>query len=99
MSPHGGDFLDLKLSYYMVPNHLTSRDSAVELRIILYLAKQRVMRKADVQGQPQCRRKETITGFPFLSGIGSLEDEGALDPISGTGDICRADGLCNELSS
>lgn len=38
MSPHSGDFLDLKLSYYMVPNHLTSRDSAVELRIILYLS-------------------------------------------------------------
>ena len=57
------------------------------------------MRNADVQGQPQCLRKDIIIGFPSLLGIGSLEDEGALKPMSGIGDICRAGRLFQELSS
>jgi hypothetical protein len=59
----------------------------------------REARNADVPGQPQCRRKDIIIGFPSLSGTGSLEDEGALESISGTGDICRAGGLFHELNS
>lgn len=57
------------------------------------------MRDADVQGQPQCLGKEIIIGFPSLFGTSSLGDEGALEPTSGTGHICRVGCLLQELSS
>jgi hypothetical protein len=68
---------------------------------IIYLihSKAKDIKNADLQGQPQWRRKEIIIGFPSPFGIGRLEDEGALEPISGTGASCRAGRLFQELSS
>lgn len=61
---------------------------------------QKYMRRTeDVHGQPQCRRKEMIVGFPSAFETGSLDDRGAAEPTFGTGDICKAGGLIHELSS
>jgi hypothetical protein len=38
-------------------------------------------------------------GFPFAQGIGSLEDDGALEPTSGAGETVREVGDIQELSS
>jgi hypothetical protein len=38
-------------------------------------------------------------GFPFARGIGSLEDDGALEPTSGAGETVREVGDIQELSS
>jgi len=40
-----------------------------------------------------------MTGFPFAGGMGSFSDEGALDPISGVGEVVTAFGEYQELSS
>ena len=53
----------------------------------------------DLQGQPQCRRKVIIVGFPFGFGSWSLGDEGAFEPSSGTGDILTAFGDIHEVNS
>jgi len=52
-----------------------------------------------LQGQPQWRRNVMIVGFPFALGIGSFSIEGALDPISGAGNVSRLVGLSQEESS
>lgn len=41
----------------------------------------------------------TIVGFPFAFGNGNLSDEGALEPISGIGEMVSFDGLSHEESS
>ena len=56
-------------------------------------------RRWDKHGQPQWRRKVIIVGLPFGSGNCSLEDEGALAPISSVAAVRRAGGLFHELSS
>lgn len=53
----------------------------------------------NIQGQPQWRRKAITVGLPLALGIGSLELEGPLMPISGAGEVAIAVGLFHELSS
>jgi len=50
-------------------------------------------------GQPQCLRKPTTVGFPFFAGMGRRSDEGALDPISGAGDVVSDVGDIQDASS
>jgi hypothetical protein len=53
----------------------------------------------DLQGQPQWRRKVITNGLPSGRGNCSLGDEGALEPILGTGAVSTGGGDFQEASS
>ena len=57
------------------------------------------MTNGNVQGQPQCRRNVIIVDFPSWTGKESSGVEGALLPISGTGDVVTDFGKAQLLSS
>jgi hypothetical protein len=59
----------------------------------------RADKNGDLQGQPQCRRKEIIVGFPFGLGNCSVGDVGAFESTSGAGNVSRAVGVLQEFNS
>lgn len=57
------------------------------------------MKLEDLQGQPQWRRNVITTGLPSLRGNCNLGNEGALEPILGTGDVSTGGGDFQDASS
>ena len=53
----------------------------------------------DLQGHPQCLKKDTTQGFPLDLGNCSFGEVGAFAPTSWAGDVTRALGDNQELAS
>jgi hypothetical protein len=53
----------------------------------------------DLQGHPQCLKKDTTQGFPLDLGNCSFGEVGAFAPTSGAGDVKRVLGDNQELTS
>jgi hypothetical protein len=53
----------------------------------------------DLQGHPQCLKKDITQGFPLGLGNCSFGEVGAFEPTSGAGDVFRALGDNQELTS
>ncbi|KAI9167323.1 Protein DML1 [Paramyrothecium foliicola] len=53
----------------------------------------------DLQGHPQWRRKRTMVGFPFGLGTESSGEDGAVEPILGSGATSLCDGVFRDSIS